>query len=844
MRCHVRGELVRRFSYAIQVPCLLLALVLSPNAWGLHRVDPGETPKLDDDEGLLAVAVDTSSALGSVKFRKLDALFTGDLLSRVPAGRTMQLYVVPAGRYQWTEVNLVDSWQWRSLLKLKDDPEYGFEVKAGQITYAGELVLRPMGWFRSGVRISNRSLPVIDWLQGKFAALYARYPFAYSGHYPDPFPEFYRKERAAVSDPPADLDATREPPTAGELPLSPKLLWAANRIDTAVLSPDGSLVAEIVREDDGVHWLQLIDVGTGISQGLVKSTLGIGGVQWKNECTLLANLPSLQGEQLHVFLVGGRSGDARSVQHFEGPSGGRIVDTLPESPDQILYEARTKRGTLVVHRLEVSSRKGMQAFPNTTDGRLNKGVDDDLAWYADGHGSLRAALAKKEGAKILLHGSNGQFREVLRLAEDDGLTPLKLSYEGDVIYALSDEARAQRDLVVYDPMQGRITKTLYSKPGVDVVTALFDDRRQPIGVRYYDGGQLASEYFDGRDRNVETMLQGAFPKRSVAIIDRNRAADRMLLWVDGSDQPPQLYYFDLSRREAQLLDEAMPGLQKRKFASVELLKLQNAQGMPLDAFVTMPDGSGKRPLVVMPHGGPIGVRDALHFDREVQFLASLGYAVLQVNFRGSDGYGRAFREAGRHQYGRGIEDDIDTALQGALERYPLDKERVCVLGASYGGYSALYSAIRWPGRFRCAVSISGVSDRALFFTASDSGTTPQGRELLERWIGNPRTELEKLIATSPLYQYRQLVLPVMLVHGGEDERVDFEHTRRLVRMLNLAQRPPVALNFPDEGHSIDETKNLVAEWTGIAGFLRQHLGAAPSSAAAEKPKGTVPSGVP
>lgn len=807
-------------------------------AWPLagqavDRLDPGDLPKLKEDEGLLVVSVDTSAALGSVKFLRVGTFFGGDVLSHVPAGRTIQLYVVPAGRYQWVKVNLVDAFRWSSILTLSDDPEYTFDVKAGQITYAGELVLRPMGLFKSRVRVANRSLPVIDWLQEKFPELYKRYSFVYSGHYSDPFPEFYRKERADATDPPADLDAIRKPPEAGELALPPKLLWAPSRIDTAALSPDGSLIAEVVRESDGTYWLQLIDVGAGTSQGLVKSTLGIGGVQWKDDRTLLADSPTLEGDQLHAFILGDRSGDARRVEHFEGPTGGRIVDLLPETPGQILYEARIRQGTLVVHQIDVGSRKGMQAFSKMlAAGRLNKGVDDDLAWYADGRGTLRAAVAKKDGARVLLHGSYGKFREVLRLADDDGLSPLKLSYDGDVIYALSDQDRAQRDLVVYDPAQQKVTRTIYTKPGVDVVTALFDDRRQPIGVRYYEGGRLVSEYFDARDRNIEAMLKNAFPRRSVAIVDRNRTADRMLLWVDGSDQPAKLYYFDATRREAQLIDEAMPGLQKKAFVPTQLLKLRNADGTPIEAFVTIPEGSGKRPLVVMPHGGPIGVADVLHFDRSVQFLASLGYAVLQVNFRGSDGYGRLFREAGRHQYGRGIEDDIDAAMRAALERFPLDSERMCVLGASYGGYSALYSTIRWPGRFRCAISIAGVSDRALFFTASDGGATRQGREALERWVGDPRTELDSMIATSPLYQYRQLTVPVMLVHGREDARVDFEHTRRLVRMLNLARRPPVALSFADEGHSIEYTKNLEAEWAGIAGFLAQYLGGERGVAAA------------
>jgi len=280
---------------------------------------------------------------------------------------------------------------------------------------------------------------------------------------------------------------------------------------------------------------------------------------------------------------------------------------------------------------------------------------------------------------------------------------------------------------------------------------------------------------------------------------------------------------DTVAKRASLIDEVMPWLADKRYAPAKVLSVKGSDGLPIEAFLTLPDAAGKRPLVVLPHGGPIGVGDRLHFNRQVQYLASLGYAVLQVNFRGSDGYGKAFREAGHRNYGKLIEDDIDAAVQVALTSYPIDDTRLCAVGSSYGGYSALVSAMRWPMRFRCVVSISGVSDRALFFTASDSARSAQTRALMERIIGDPRKDLAEMEATSPLYHVDKLKLPIMLVHGREDLRVDFEHTRRLVRMLNLAGRPPVVLAFPNEGHSFEEPLALEITWSGIAGFLREHL---------------------
>lgn len=222
----------------------------------------------------------------------------------------------------------------------------------------------------------------------------------------------------------------------------------------------------------------------------------------------------------------------------------------------------------------------------------------------------------------------------------------------------------------------------------------------------------------------------------------------------------------------------------------------------------------------------------IEFDPAVQLFASLGYAVLQVNFRGSDGYGSAFRDAGRHHYGNLIEDDIDATTRTVLKDFPIDSDRLCVVGASYGGFSALVSAIRWPKRFRCAVSIAGVTDQLLLFSASDSSQTDHGMQALIKAVGDPATDSDSMRAYAPLYRYRELTVPVMLVHGTADARVDYEHSRRLVRMLNFAGHPPVMLSLVGEGHGGFSSKDEIALWKGVAGFLRANLDAHPASVAA------------
>jgi dipeptidyl aminopeptidase/acylaminoacyl peptidase len=360
---------------------------------------------------------------------------------------------------------------------------------------------------------------------------------------------------------------------------------------------------------------------------------------------------------------------------------------------------------------------------------------------------------------------------------------------------------------------------------VDVEAPLIDEVGTLIGASYYRDGLLVSDYFEKTDAAIAKRLRAAFPDQSVGILQRDATAQHFVVAVGGSAQPTNIYVFDRLAARASLVSQTMPWLAERMFAPSHTIRANSKDGLQIEAYLTLPiAGAGKRPLVVFPHGGPIGIRDSRFFDPEVQYLASLGYAVLQVNFRGSEGFGTAFRKAGERNYGTAIEDDIDMALASALAEYPLDEKRMCAMGASYGGYSAMVSAIRWPGRFRCVISMSGVSDRALFFTASDAARTKEGRKLLEERIGNPKTDMDTMRTYSPLYRYRELNLPVMLVHGAEDLRVDYEHTRRLVRMLNLAGRPPVLMELKDEGHSIESNDSRKRVWEGVAGFLRTHLG--------------------
>ena len=823
------------------VAILVLSFTFPADA-RMRAVEPGEIPELAADEGLVLVAADTNVPLYSIRLNKDGKMFGSGVMRELAQGRSYRLYVAEAGAYEWQELRVFR----RLRYEFDDDPEFRFKVAPGRITYAGDLLFRPTSLWRAEVATPNRSLAAIDWLGREHAALLATHPFEYAGHYPDPFPAHYRSVLAAHAGPAAHQGADLlEPPAPGALPIPVARLWREGRVSDVVINPEGSLVAMQVRDDipgaehgslGASTWaIELADMTAGKLTRIAESAVPYDGLQWAGNDALLVSMTLAGDSKVGVMRAPLGADGKRKIEYWPVPVDGVVIDPLANEPDHVLFQHVSRTGGLRVHRLDISSEEAVEDFFPRMFDRLNKGVEDDVAWFTDGQGRLRMAIVVRDDAYVLMHGRDGEYREVMTLSDEVDFDPVGVSHVADEIFVLTDEDRGQRDLVVYDIGQGRITRTLFSHPGVDVHSVIFDDRRMPIGVTHYEEGRLVSAYFDDGDQHIADLLAEAFPGRTIAVVDRSRDGSKAVLWIDAGDQPPQLYYLDSGTGHAMLLEDSMPWLADESFASTEVIRFTGAEGLAMEAFLTVPPASGKRPLVVMPHGGPVGIADRRHFDPEVQFLASLGYAVLRVNFRGSAGYGRAFREAGYGSLGTLIEDDIDAAIKTVVATRPVDPSRMCIVGASYGGYSALVGAMRWPERFRCVVSISGVSDRILQFTASDTGRSAEGRALLEKLMGDPRSDLEAMMATSPLYHHESITVPVMLVHGREDRRVDFEHTLRMARMLELAGRPATGLAFDGEGHGIRDLDNVRALWRGVAGFLRTHLEAAPAPAADAAP---------
>jgi len=325
---------------------------------------------------------------------------------------------------------------------------------------------------------------------------------------------------------------------------------------------------------------------------------------------------------------------------------------------------------------------------------------------------------------------------------------------------------------------------------------------------------------------IYQALQRAFRDQEVFVTSTSRDGRLAVVLVGSDVNPGEFYLFDTHSMKAEYLQAVRPWVDPAKMRPKTPFTMKARDGLELHGYVTRPDGEGPSPLVVLPHGGPEGVRDTWSYDWDVQLLASRGYAVLQLNFRGSGGYGIDFANAGLREWGARMQDDITDATRWAIEQKIGAADRTCIFGASFGGYAALMGVVREPKLYRCAIGYAGVYDLELLLKSGDIARSRTGQAFLESALGSDR---EELASRSPANNAQKIEVPVLLIHGKEDMRADFAQAKRMKSALESAAKrfEWVALSY--EGHGVYDEQTRREVYEKILGFLERNL--APVTAA-------------
>lgn len=327
---------------------------------------------------------------------------------------------------------------------------------------------------------------------------------------------------------------------------------------------------------------------------------------------------------------------------------------------------------------------------------------------------------------------------------------------------------------------------------------------------------------------LHEWLRAAFRGHEIDITSLSDDGSRAVVEVSSPLVPTTYYVVDVPGRKLQIQLASRPDLKPEQLSKVEPVEFDARDGMKIRGFLTTPRGGVERglPMIVAIHGGPHGVYDTYSFDWEAQLFASRGYAVLQVNYRGSGGRGREFLTAGYGRWGREMQDDVTDGVRWAIADGVADPKRICIYGGSYGAYAALTGAFREPELFRCAVGMAGVYDLPLMFEKGDIQSVESGVNYLKKAVG---TDSEELKRRSPVYNADKIRIPVLLLHGKLDERTPYEHATRMRDALEKAGNPPEWSTEWGEGHGFFDEANRAAAYELMLKFFAKHIGGAGAS---------------
>jgi dipeptidyl aminopeptidase/acylaminoacyl peptidase len=615
----------------------------------------------------------------------------------------------------------------------------------------------------------------------------------------------------------------------------------------AKISPDGRYLAITVQRDkqDALAVLDLKDMSL-LKQTVLPDEKSVGAFYWVGPkrlvFTAVRNLgrfaaPFSTGEWFAMDADGSRPRVLISYETKNATQRGNSVsyadsfsmlDPLPADEDWMLMNVSHQMGDGVLAQVvSVNTASGQRRL-------LAQAPVKNCSIALDAEKQPRFASCSDD------KGANGQYEQHVDLyrRDDKGdwtlvnrsktggrrLVVLGSAKDGR-IYALEDDSKAPAAFGTIDQKTGAFQKLFQDPVSEPAGYVTASDGDTVLGVVTRAGAPRVSLVDESQpDAQVYVNLAAAFPGKFVDFSSATLDGRQIVVSVSSDSQPTELYLFDRGTGKARFLIRDRMWLDGKRMATIRPFSFTARDGLTLYGYLTIPNGStGKNlPMIVNPHGGPIGPRDDWGFNWETQLFASRGYLVLQINFRGSGGFGNAFQEKGHREWGGKMQDDLTDATQWAIKQGLADPNRICVYGGSYGGYAALMGAIKEPALYKCAVGYVGVYDLNMMYKKGDIPQRESGKRFLQRTLGPDNAELKK---NSPASLASKVTIPVFLAAGLRDQRAPREQTEAMRDALVAAGHPPDEVILQEgEGHGFYSEDNNLNLYTKMLAFFDSYIG--------------------
>jgi dipeptidyl aminopeptidase/acylaminoacyl peptidase len=586
------------------------------------------------------------------------------------------------------------------------------------------------------------------------------------------------------------------------------------------ISPDGKYFSYMAPVEKRMN-IFVQEIGTEQAiQLTAEKDRDISGYFWKNPGRIVFLKDTGGDENFKLF---GVNIDGSNLQCFTDFPKVRteIFDDLYDFPDEMII-GLNKRNPEVFdpYRLNIVTGKMTQLAENP--GNIQ-------GWILDHEGKLRAATAIVDGVNTQLlyrEKETDKFRPVLTTNFKESLSPLMFTFDNKNLYATSNLGRDKSAVVIFDIANGKEIQTLYENKDYDVQDVTWSRPKKALICANYESAKQERYFFDEEGRQLFDKIQKKLGNAVFNVTSLTKAEDKLMIRTYSDRSMGGYYVYDRTNDSLQKVAEIAPWLKEEELAEMIPIEYTARDSVKIQGYLTLPNGytmetAKDLPVVVNPHGGP-WARDGWYFNSEVQFLANRGYAVLQMNFRGSTGYGRNFWEKSFKEWGKTMQDDITDGTRWLIKKGIADAKKIAIYGGSYGGYATLQGLVREPDLYAAGVDYVGVSNLFTFMKTIPPYWKPM-LDMMYEMVGNPKGDSAQFVATSPALNSDKIKTPLFVAQGKNDPRVNIAESNQIVDALKKRNITVEYMVKDNEGHGFHNEENRFDFYRAMEKFLGQHL---------------------
>ena len=546
----------------------------------------------------------------------------------------------------------------------------------------------------------------------------------------------------------------------------------------------------------------------------------VAGYFWPNDNQIMFLKDDGGDENYHLFGVNIDGSNLIGYTDFEGVRA-QIIDDLPDQSEFVVI-GLNKRNKQVFDPYRLNLISGELTMIAENPGNIQ-------GWMFDHDGKLRLATAIVDGVNqsILYRDSEDEeFKTIITTNFKEGFSPQFFTFDNKNIIGSSNLGRDKSAIVEFDPSTAKEVRVLYENEDYDVNGVGYSKKRKVITAAFYTSWKSERHFFDSTSKEVIEKIQMQLPGYEIGLTGVNKEENTLIVRTYSDKSLGAYYIYSTEDNKLEQIVEVSPWIDENEMSNQLPINYNSRDGLNINGYLTLPKGytmenAKNLPVVINPHGGP-WARDGWGFNPEIQFLANRGYAVLQMNFRGSTGYGREFWEASFKKWGREMQDDITDGTNWLIEKGIADRNRIAIYGGSYGGYATLMGLVKEPDLYAAGVDYVGVSNMFTFMKTIPPYWEPM-LEMMYEMVGDLEEDSTMLKEVSPVFHVDKIKSPLFIAQGRNDPRVNVDESDQMVEAMKNRGVDVEYLVKDDEGHGFRNEENRFEFYRAMEKFLNKQL---------------------